>query len=121
MDAQPTINYFLPPRIEFGVGAIRNLAVHVNVFGAQRPLVVTDEGVTNAGILSASIEPLEKAGIDYTVFDAVLPNPTDQQVIEGMKVIRAERCDLVIAVGGGSVMDAAKAIRILSTIRTVLC
>ena len=115
MDAQPTINYFLPPRIEFGVGAIRNLAVHVNVFGAQRPLVVTDEGVTNAGILSESVEPLEKAGIDYTVFDAVLPNPTDQQVIEGMKVIRAERCDLVIAVGGGSVMDAAKAIRILST------
>ena len=115
MDAQPTINYFLPPRIEFGVGAIRNLAVHVNVFGAQRPLVVTDEGVTNAGILSESVEPLEKAGIDYTVFDAVLPNPTDQQVIEGMKVIRAEQCDLVIAVGGGSVMDAAKAIRILST------
>ena len=115
MNGQPTINYFLPPRIEFGVGAIQNLAVHVKSFGAKRPLVVTDEGVTNAGILSESVEPLEKADIDYTVFDAVLPNPTDQQVIEGMKVIRAEQCDLVIAVGGGSVMDAAKAIRILST------
>jgi alcohol dehydrogenase class IV len=115
MNQHTTINYFLPPRIEFGVGAIQNLATHVKAFGAKRPLVVTDEGVTNAGILSESVEPLEKAGIDYTVFDAVLPNPTDQQVIEGMKVIRAEDCDLVIAVGGGSVMDAAKAIRILST------
>lgn len=112
---KPTINYFLPPRIEFGAGAIGNLAVHVNSFSAQRPLVVTDEGVTTAGILSASVEPLIQAGIDYTVFDAIQPNPTDHSAIEGMKVIRAERCDMVIAVGGGSVMDAAKAIRILST------
>jgi alcohol dehydrogenase class IV len=115
MNGQLTINYFLPPRIEFGLGAIQNLATHVKAFGAKRPLVVTDEGVTNAGILSESVESLTQADIGYTVFDAVLPNPTDQQVIEGMKVIRAEDCDLVIAVGGGSVMDAAKAIRILST------
>ena len=112
---KPTINYFLPPRIEFGVGAIQNLAEHVNAFGVKRPLVVTDEGVTNAGILSESLEPLTDGSIDYVVFDAIQPNPTDTSAIEGMKVIRAERCDMVIAVGGGSVMDAAKAIRILST------
>ena len=53
--------------------------------------------------------------IDCAIFDAVQPNPTDLSVFEGLEVHRAEGCDLVIAVGGGSVMDAAKAIRILTT------
>ena len=78
-------------------------------------LIVTDEGVTNAGILSKTVEPLKNAQIDSAIFDAVQPNPTDLSVLEGLEVYRAEGCDVVIAVGGGSVMDAAKAIRILTT------
>ena len=115
MPQQPIINYFLPPSIQFGVEAITNLATHVRAFGGKKPLIVTDEGVTNAGILSKTVEPLENTPIDYAVFDAVQPNPTDLSVLEGLEVHRAEGCDLVIAVGGGSVMDAAKAIRILTT------
>ena len=115
MAQQPIINYFLPPSIQFGAGAVKNLGEHVRVFGGKKPLIVTDEGVTNAGIVSKTVEPLKNAQIDYAIFDAVQPNPTDLSVLEGLEVHRAEGCDLVIAVGGGSVMDAAKAIRILTT------
>lgn len=115
MAQQPIMNYSLPPSIQFGAGAIENLAEHIHTFDGQKPLIVTDEGVTNAGILSKTVAPLERAKIDFTIFDAVQPNPTDLSVLEGLDVYRAENCDVVIAVGGGSVMDAAKGIRILTT------
>ena len=115
MAQQPIINYFLPPSIQFGAGAIENLAKHIHTFGGQKPLIVTDEGVTNAGILSKTVDPLERAKIDFTVFDTVQPNPTDLSVLKGLDTYRAEDCDVVVAVGGGSVMDAAKGIRILTT------
>ncbi len=115
MAEQIIVNYFLPPSIQFGAGAIKQLGEHVCAFGGKKPLIVTDEGVTNAGILSRTVAPLESAQIDYAIFDAVQPNPTDLSVLEGLKGYRTEGCDLVIAVGGGSVMDAAKAIRILTT------
>ena len=115
MAQQPIMNYSLPPSIQFGAGAIENLAEHIHTFGGTKPLIVTDEGVTNAGILSKTVDPLERAKIDFTIFDAVQPNPTDLSVLEGLDVYRAEDCDVVVAVGGGSVMDAAKGIRILTT------
>ncbi|MCZ6677085.1 MAG: iron-containing alcohol dehydrogenase [Candidatus Poribacteria bacterium] len=115
MAQQPMMTYFLPPSIQFGAGAIRNLGEHVVAFKGQKPFVVTDEGVTKAGILSKAIEPLAAAQIEYAVFDAIQPNPIDLSVLKGVDAYRAEGCDLVIAVGGGSVMDAAKAIRILTT------
>ena len=115
MAQQPIVNYFLPPSIQFGPGAIKNLGAHVHAFGGDKPFIVTDEGVTNAGILSKTVESLKNAQIDSAIFDAVQPNPTDLSVLEGVEAYRAEGCDVVIAVGGGSVMDAAKAIRILTT------
>ena len=115
MAQQPIMNYSLPPSIQFGAGAIENLGEHIHTFDGKKPLIVTDEGVTNAGILAKTVEPLEKAKIDYAFFDAVQPNPTDLSVLEGLELYQAEGCDVVVAVGGGSVMDAAKGIRILTT------
>ena len=115
MAQQPIMNYSLPPSIQFGAGAIKNLGEHVTAFGGNKPLIVTDAGVANAGIVSRALEPLKNAQIHSAIFDAVQPNPTDISVFEGLAVYRAEGCDVVIAVGGGSVMDAAKAIRILTT------
>ena len=115
MAQQPIMNYSLPPSIQFGTGAIKNLGEHVTAFGGNKPLIVTDAGVANAGIVSRALEPLKNAQIHSAIFDAVQPNPTDISVFAGLEVYRAEGCDVVIAVGGGSVMDAAKAIRILTT------
>ena len=115
MAQQSIISYFLPPRIEFGTGAIANLGTNVASFDKKKPLVATDAGVVRAGILSKAVESLESTNIEYTVFDEIEPNPTDFIVLKGLEVYRAAACDLVIAIGGGSVMDAAKAIRLLST------
>lgn len=109
------LNYFLPPRIEFGDGAIQNLGEHVKAFGGKKPFLVTDAGIINAGLFTKAVEPLEATGLSHTTYSEIEPNPTDISVAQGVTVYTAEACDIVIAIGGGSVMDAAKAIRLLTT------
>ena len=109
------LNYFLPPQIEFGDGAIQNLGEHVKAFDGKKPFLVSDAGVINAGILAKAIDALEASGLSYATYSDIEPNPTDISVTEGVEAYKTEACDVVIAVGGGSVMDAAKAIRLLTT------
>ena len=109
------LSYFLPPRIEFGDGTIQDLGEHVKTFGGKKPLLVSDAGVINAGILAKAIDALDTAGLAHATYSDIEPNPTDTSITHGVDVYRAEACDVVIAVGGGSVMDAAKAIRLLTT------
>ena len=109
------LNYFLPPRIEFGDGAIQNLGDHVKAFDGNKPFLVSDAGVINAGILAKAIDALEASGLSYTIYSDIEPNPTDISVAHGVETYKTDACDVVIAVGGGSVMDAAKAIRLLTT------
>ena len=108
-------NYFLPPRIEFGDGTIQNLGEHVKAFDGKKPLLVSDTGVINAGILAKAVDALDAVGLSHTTYSDIEPNPTDISITDGVEVYKTEACDVVIAVGGGSVMDAAKAIRLLTT------
>ena len=108
-------NYFLPPRIEFGDGAIQNLGEHVKGLNGKKPFLVSDAGVINAGILAKATDALDASGLSYAVYSDIEPNPTDISVNHGVEAYKTEACDVVIAVGGGSVMDAAKAIRLLTT------
>ena len=108
-------NYFLPPRIEFGDGAIQNLGEHVKTFECKKPLLVSDAGVINAGILAKAVDALETSGLMHATYSDIEPNPTDLSITDGVEAYKSEACDVVIAVGGGSVMDAAKAIRLLTT------
>ena len=108
-------SYFLPPRIECGEGAIEDLAAHVKHLGGRKPLVVSDAGVRRAGILDKAIAPLEDANIPYADYTEIEPNPTDISTEKGAALWKSAACDVIIAIGGGSVMDAAKAIRILTT------
>lgn len=108
-------NYFLPPRIEFGDGAIQNLGDHVKNFGCKRPLLVSDAGVINAGLLAKAVDALNASKLPSATYSDIEPNPTDLSINDGVEAYKSEACDVVIAVGGGSVMDAAKAIRLLTT------
>lgn len=108
-------NYFLPSRIEFGEGAISNLAEHLKIFGGKKPFIVSDSGIQKAGILRQAVAPLEAANIPYAIYIDIEPNPTDISIEQGLAVYNKEKCDVVVAVGGGSVMDGAKAIRLLTT------
>ncbi|HEV2425554.1 MAG TPA: iron-containing alcohol dehydrogenase [Terriglobia bacterium] len=104
-----------PNRVIFGCGSIGQLPSVTSGLGVRRPLVVTDPGVVRCGLLTRITDLLEKGSIEYAVFDRVEGNPTEASVYPGLEAYRSEHCDGVIALGGGSALDAAKAIRLTAT------
>lgn len=104
-----------PTRVVFGAGALQRLPTQVTRLGMKHPLVVTDAGVVKAGLLERIAAVLQKADVRFDVFDGVSPNPTDRDVFAGLEVYRAKGCDGVIALGGGSPLDAGKLIQLMTT------
>lgn len=105
---------FLAPEIVYGSGALELAGRHAMNLGATKVLVVTDSGVQAAGWAHQVEACLKKADISFTTFNQVTPNPKDYEVMAGVEVYRKERCDLIIAVGGGSPMDCAKGIGVVA-------
>jgi alcohol dehydrogenase class IV len=101
--------FTFPIRVLFGEGVRHELRAELSRLGVRRPLVVTDRGVSAAGLLGELADGLEGA----PVYDGVLPNPTEANVLDGLARYRDAGCDGLVAVGGGSPIDAAKAIRLL--------
>ena len=102
-------------RIEFGIGRIRLLAAILAETGfGRRLLLVTDPGVEQAGLVAPVIETLQLNGYEVAVFNQVAPNPRDIDCEAGAEVFRNFAADSVIAIGGGSAMDTAKSIALLS-------
>jgi choline dehydrogenase len=111
----PTIRSFsIPTVMKHGLGAVAALGEEARALGMQRPLLVTDPGIVRAGLLDRAAAPLRAARLDYAVFDRIAPNPPIALVDEGADLYRRERCDGVIGFGGGSSMDAAKAIGVVA-------
>jgi alcohol dehydrogenase len=106
---------FIAPEFVFGEGA-RNLACQfARNFSARKVLVVTDPGVMEAGWAAQIIANLEVEGLAYTVFSSVTSNPRDQEVMQGARIYSSQGCNVIMAIGGGSPMDCAKAIGIVSS------
>jgi choline dehydrogenase len=99
--------------MKHGLGAIRTLADEVKSLGLKRPLLITDPGIVKAGLLERATASLEAAQVDYLVFDRVIPNPPIMLVDEGASLYQNEDRDGLIALGGGSAMDTAKAIGVV--------
>lgn len=104
-------SYSFPTRVHFGAGTLAKLADAVA--GASKVFVVADRGLTAAGVTARVVAALGDK--PSTVFDAVDPNPTEANVREGVEAYRAAGCDIIVAVGGGSPLDAAKVIRLMTT------
>lgn len=104
-----------PTRIHFGVGMVNNLGLIVQECGGSKVLVVADPSLAAVGLLDKIVAPLEKAAVDYVLFDHVDPEPGLLLADEGCGVAVEHGCDCVIGVGGGSAMDVAKAVSILIT------
>jgi alcohol dehydrogenase len=103
------------PKINIsGAGALACVPDEVIGAGCKRPLVVTDRVLSGLGVVKPLLDGLAAKGIKAAVYDGVVPNPTVRVVDEGFAAFRANGCDSLIAVGGGSPIDTAKAIRILS-------
>lgn len=103
---------FYLAHVRFGFGVLDELAAAVAGLGVQRPLLVTDPGVRSAGLLDRVVQACPAAAV---VYDATPANPTEAAVDAATALYRAERCDGVIAVGGGSPIDLAKGVALLAT------
>lgn len=97
-----------PPSTTFGVGAAASLGSRAKSRGATRALLVTDQGLVRAGLADRIAATLRSSGVDTLVFGEVRPNPTTAEVEEGVSLLRRDRFDLLVALGGGSSIDAAK-------------
>ena len=103
-------SYFRPVRLLFGSHVADQIGTKAKEYG-KHALIVTGRGSTKrSGLLDRTIELLAKEGVKATVFNKVEPNPLTTTVMEGAALAREAGCDLVIGMGGGSMMDAAKAV-----------
>ena len=108
--------FLLPTKIEVGNRIIINLGEETaRIIPGRRALLVTDPGVRRCGIADLAAISLEQAGFTLSWFDRVAPNPKDIDCEAGGKEARAYQADVIVAVGGGSVLDSAKAIALLQT------
>ena len=101
-------------RVEFGWEALNTLGNHAARFTSRKALIVTDADVASLGIPEKVAAVLKASGIESVVFKDVAANPTDVNVATGTSIFRAAGCDLIVGVGGGSPMDAAKGIAVLA-------
>ena len=102
------------PRVLFDFGAIGSIGGELARLGMRRPLLLTDAGLVEHGIVKRVLDALP-GDIEATVFDGIPPNPTVAGVEAAAETWREQGCDGVLAVGGGSVMDSGKAVRVAVT------
>jgi choline dehydrogenase len=107
-------SFEIPTVMKHGLGAIGTLADEARALGMRRPLLVTDGGIVEAGLLERATAPLRAGQVDFAVFDHCMPNPPIATVDEGARVYAEEGCDGLIGFGGGSAMDTAKAIGVVA-------
>lgn len=105
----------VPNTIITGAGASRELVAQLRRLNARRVLFVTDVFLESSGVAGGFIRALEAAGLNVKVFAGVQPDPTDVNVRDGLARFRSAECDTIVALGGGSPMDAAKAIAVAVT------
>lgn len=106
---------FLVPDVIFGVGVLSEVGHAARRQGAAHVLVVSDQGVGEAGWTGEVLGHLAEAGVSAQLWDGLTPNPKDHEVAAGCAAYLAGGCDVLVAVGGGSCIDAAKAIAVLAT------
>ena len=106
--------YLWPGQVHFGFDAARLVGQEAQALGAKKVFVVADPGVIAAGLLEPVIASLKNVFLPHVVFDKVMPNPDFESVEVGVKRYGESEVDLIVAVGGGSGLDTAKAIRLVA-------
>ena len=108
-----SFQFFQKTRVLVGAGAVNQLGELADHMGAKKALVVADPGMVATGIVDKITSALKAGGKEYVVFDENEPNPPIAACEKGYEVCKAENCDFIIGIGGGSNMDCAKGINIL--------
>jgi alcohol dehydrogenase class IV len=105
---------FHAPEIVFGLDSMVEAAHAAVRLGALRPMLVTDSGLIEAGWADEMVAHLKEQYIEARVWSALTPNPKDHEIAAGYELYAEQGCDVIVAVGGGSVIDAAKGVAILA-------
>ena len=109
-----SFQFNVPPTLVVGAGASRELVPQLKRLGLGRVLLVTDAFMQSSGVAAGFVHALEAAGIAVQVFAGVQPDPTDNNVRDGLRAYAGARCEGIVALGGGSPIDAAKAIAVMT-------
>lgn len=107
------VNWHYPTAIKVGVGRIRELPLHCQGLAMKSPLLVTDPGLAALPMVAVCVELLKTAGLRVAVFSQIKSNPTGKNVEDGVLAFQQGQHDGVIAIGGGSALDAGKAIALM--------
>jgi len=108
------ITFYLPTKLIFGTGSVATLGTEAKELGKRAMIVTGGHSARKTGLLDKVTRDLGNNGLDILIFDEVTPNPRASTVDEGAKMARQKSIDLIIGLGGGSAMDAAKGIKLAS-------
>jgi len=106
--------YVLPTKIRYGAGMLKVLGEELRLLKAKKVMIITDKGLVNAGMIKKVAEIIEAEDINFIVYDEIEANPKDYNVEACAEKARAESVDTLLAFGGGSPIDAAKATAVLA-------
>jgi alcohol dehydrogenase len=113
--AEQVFEFYIPSISRMGIGAVKEVGAKATYLGGSKALLVTDKGLSKAGMADQIKVLLEGAGIPTVIFDGAEPNPTDLNVRAGLKIYQENACDIIVTLGGGSSHDTGKGIGIVAT------
>lgn len=115
MNTRMNFSFYNPTRILFGAGELNTL--YKQTMPGKKALLLISNGKSTKvnGSLDRTIEQLEKAGIEYAIFDKIMENPYKSVIMEGAAFAKENACDFILALGGGAVLDASVAIAAMAT------
>lgn len=102
--------YITPKVTLFGYDCLKELGGQLKRLNVKKGLIVTDKTLVELGIVKAVTDELDAAGFEYALFTGVKPNPTIRNIEDGVKMLKAEECDFIVSIGGGSAHDCAKGV-----------
>ncbi|MBT4087045.1 MAG: iron-containing alcohol dehydrogenase, partial [Deltaproteobacteria bacterium] len=102
-------------KIVFEVGGISSLGERIKKLGGKKVFISIDKGILNSKSIAEGIASIEKEGLQYTIFSDIEPNPSIEIAEKGSRIFLENQCDFLVGIGGGSSIDTAKAIGILTT------
>jgi alcohol dehydrogenase class IV len=108
------VSFTFPTTIIFGQSSLKQLPQYLSELGMNQPLIVTDGGFVKTVAFQKAASILQGAGIDYRLFSNIHPNPFEEDIEQALRFYRYQKCHGVIGLGGGSSMDAAKALTVLA-------
>jgi alcohol dehydrogenase class IV len=115
MDMLPVRTFLIPPMLITGAGSVERVGDECKRIGGKKGLIVTDTVLSKLGALEGVKKALSQQGLDFVIYDKIASEPTDSYVQEGLQICRDNGCNFLLAVGGGSAIDTAKAISAMLT------